>query len=33
MPRTYLAGKVTLWIAAVIVVLTTAFPLYSAYLF
>lgn len=27
------AGKAALWIATVVVVLTTAFPLYSAYLF
>jgi mercuric ion transport protein len=33
MPRANRAGRVTLWIAALIVVLTTAFPLYSAYLF
>lgn len=33
MPRANRAGKLMLWIAAVVVVLTTAFPLYSAYLF
>lgn len=33
MPRANRAGKLTLWIAAVVVVLTSAFPLYSAYLF
>ena len=33
MPRTTRAGKVVLWIASVVVVLTTAFPLYSVYLF
>ena len=27
------AGRAVLWIAAVVVLLTTAFPLYSAYLF
>ena len=27
------AGKAALWVAAVVVVLTTAFPLYSAYIF
>ncbi len=32
MPRTR-AGKAALWIAAVVVALTTAFPLYSVYLF
>ena len=33
MPRASRGGKVVLWIAAVVVVLTTAFPLYSIYLF
>lgn len=33
MPRANRAGKLMLWIAAVVVVLTTAFPLYSIYLF
>ena len=33
MPRTNRAGKVILWIAAVVVLLTTAFPWYSVYLF
>ena len=33
MPRTNRAGMVALWIAAVVVVLTTTFPLYSVYLF
>ena len=33
MPRANRAGKVMLWIAALVVVLTTAFPLYSVYLF
>ena len=32
-PRTSRAGKVALWIAVVVVVLTTAFPLYAVYLF
>lgn len=33
MPRTNRAGRMVLWIASVLVVLTTAFPLYSVYLF
>jgi len=33
MPRTNRVGKVMLWIAAVIVLLTTTFPWYSVYLF
>ncbi len=33
MPRTNRLGKVMLWIAAVVVLLTTAFPWYSVYLF
>jgi len=33
MPRAGQAGKVVLWIATIVVVLTTAFPLYSVYLF
>ena len=33
MPRTNRVGKVMLWIAAVVVLLTTAFPWYSVYLF
>jgi mercuric ion transport protein len=33
MPRANRAGKVALWIAAVVVVLATGFPLYSVYLF
>jgi mercuric ion transport protein len=33
MPRANRAGIVMLWIAAVVVVLTTAFPLYSVHLF
>jgi mercuric ion transport protein len=33
MPRVNRAGVVLLWIAAVVVVLTTAFPWYSVYLF
>jgi mercuric ion transport protein len=33
MPGTNLLGKVMLWIATVVVVLTTAFPWYSVYLF
>ena len=33
MPRASRAGKVVLWIAAIVVVLATAFPLYSVYLF
>ena len=33
MPRANRAGELMLWIAAVVVVLTTAFPLYSIYLF
>ena len=33
MPRANRAGKVMLWIAAVVVLLTTAFPWYSVYLF
>ena len=32
-PRANRAGKAALWIAAVVVVVATAFPLYSAYLF
>ena len=32
-PTTNRAGRAALWIAAVVVLLTTAFPLYSAYLF
>lgn len=32
-PRANRAGKVALWIAAIVVVLTTAFPIYSIYLF
>jgi mercuric ion transport protein len=33
MPRANRAGVLALWIAAAVVVLTTAFPLYSVYLF
>lgn len=33
MPRTSRVGKVMLWIAAVIVLLATTFPMYSVYLF
>ena len=33
MARTNRTGKVVLWIASVVVALTTAFPLYSVYLF
>jgi len=33
MPRVNRAGKIMLWVAAVLVVLATAFPLYSVYLF
>ena len=33
MPGARRAGKVALWIAAIVVVLVTAFPLYSVYLF
>ena len=33
MPRANRVGKVMLWIAAAIVLLTTAFPWYSVYLF
>ena len=33
MPRVNRAGKVGLWIAAVVVMLATTFPLYSVYLF
>jgi mercuric ion transport protein len=33
MPRASRAGRLALWVAAVVVVLTTAFPWYSAYLF
>ena len=33
MRRVNRAGRVALWIAAVVVVLTTAFPWYSVYLF
>lgn len=33
MPGASRAGKVALWIAAIVVVLATAFPLYSVYLF
>jgi len=33
MPRTNRLGKVMLWIAAVVVVLATTFPMYSLYLF
>jgi len=33
MPRASRAGKAALWIAAVVVVVNTAFPLYAAYLF
>jgi mercuric ion transport protein len=33
MPRANRAGTVMLWTAAVVVILTTAFPLYSVYLF
>lgn len=33
MPRANRAGKAALWIAAIVVVLATAFPLYSVYLF
>jgi len=32
MPRVNRAGKVALWIAAVVVMLATTFPLYSVYL-
>ena len=33
MPTASRTGRVALWIATVVVLLTTAFPLYSAYLF
>ncbi len=33
MPRTNRVGKVMLWIAAVVVLLATTFPMYSVYLF
>lgn len=33
MPRANRAGKVALWLAALVVVLATSFPLYSVYLF
>ena len=33
MPRANRAGKAMLWIAAAVVLLTTAFPWYSVYLF
>ncbi len=33
MPRVNRAGKIMLWIATVIVLLVTTFPMYSAYLF
>ena len=33
MPRANRVGKVMLWIAAVLVLLATAFPIYSVYLF
>ncbi len=33
MPRRSRAGKIMLWVAAVVVVLATAFPSYSVYLF
>jgi len=33
MPTARRTGRVALWIATVVVLLTTAFPLYSAYLF
>jgi len=33
LPTAARAGRAALWITAVIVVVTTAFPLYSAYLF
>lgn len=33
MPRANRVGKVMLWIAAVVVLLATAFPIYSVYLF
>ncbi len=33
MPRVNRAARVALWIAAIVVVLTTAFPIYSVYLF
>lgn len=33
MPRTSRLGKVMLWIATIIVVLATLFPVYSVYLF
>jgi mercuric ion transport protein len=33
MPRANRVGKVMLWIAAVIVLLATTFPMYSVYLF
>lgn len=33
MPRTNRLGKAMLWIAAVIVLLATTFPMYSVYLF
>jgi mercuric ion transport protein len=33
MPRANRLGKVVLWLAAIVVVLTTAFPWYSPYLF
>ena len=32
MPQANRVGKVTLWVAALVVVLTTSFPLYSVYL-
>ena len=31
-PRVKRAGKVTLWLAAIVVVLSTSFPLYAEYL-
>ena len=33
MPRASRGGQLALWIATIVVVLTTAFPLYSVYLF
>ena len=33
MPRTNRVGKVMLWIATVVVLLATTFPMYSVYLF
>jgi len=33
MPQANRAGRVFLWIATIVVLLTTAFPLYSVYLF